>query len=85
MVSKLNKKIPKNITFEEALAALEEQVKLLEEGQLALEESLEVYKYAMDLGAVCQGKLEGARQEVEKITAAADGDYKREPFTLPEG
>ena len=38
------KKISKNITFEEALALLEEQVRLLEGGDLSLEESLEVFK-----------------------------------------
>ena len=43
------KKIAKNIKFEEALAELEEQVRLLESGELSLEESLEVYKYGVEL------------------------------------
>ncbi len=84
MGTRSNRKAAKNITFEGALAALEEQVKLLEEGQLTLEESLEVYKYAMELGAICRKKLEGAKQEVEKIVAAGGEDYKTETFAPRE-
>ena len=38
------KKSLKNLKFDEALAMLEEKVKLLEDGSLPLEESLEVFK-----------------------------------------
>ena len=51
------KKIAKNIKFEEALAELEEQVRLLESGELSLEESLDVYKYGVELSKVCSGKI----------------------------
>ena len=39
------KKIAKRTKFEEASAELEEQVRLLESGELSLEDSREVYKY----------------------------------------
>ena len=74
------KKIAKNIKFEEALAELEEQVRLLESGELSLEQSLEVFKYGIELSKICMGKLDTVKQEVEKIVATSDDDYKLETF-----
>ena len=81
------KKIAKNIKFEEALAELEEQVRLLESGELSLEDSLEVYKYGVELSMVCSGKLEAVKQEVEKSVVADgdDDDYRLAPFQDLEG
>ena len=81
------KKVAKNIKFEEALAELEEQVRLLESGELSLEESLAAYKYGVELSKVCSEKLEAVKQEVEKIVVA-DGDddgYRLAPFQDLEG
>lgn len=74
------KKIAKNIKFEEALAELEEQVRLLESGELSLEQSLDVFKYGIELSKVCMGKLDTVKQEVEKIVAVSDDEYKLETF-----
>ena len=74
------KKIAKNIKFEEALEELEEQVRLLESGELSLEQSLEVFKYGIELSKICMGKLDTVKQEVEKIVTASDDDYKLETF-----
>ena len=81
------KKIAKNIKFEEALAELEEQVRLLESGELALEESLDVYKYGVELSKVCAGKLEAVKREVEKIviTDSNEAGFELEPFQDVEG
>ena len=81
------KKIAKNIKFEEALAELEEQVRLLESGELSLEESLDVYKYGVELSKVCAGKLEALKQEVEKIviTDSNEAGFELEPFQDVEG
>ena len=81
------KKIAKNIKLEEALAELEEQVRLLESGELSLEESLDAYKYGVELSKVCSGKLESVKQEVATIvvTDSIDVGYKLEPFQDVEG
>lgn len=81
------KKIAKNIKFEEALAELEEQVRLLESGELSLEESLDIYKYGVELSKVCAGKLEAVKQEVEKIviTDSNEAGFELEPFQDVEG
>ena len=46
------KKIAKNIKFEDALSELEEQVQLLESGELPLDKALEVLKYGVELSRV---------------------------------
>ena len=76
------KKIPKNIKFEEALSELETQVRLLESGELALEESLEVFKYGVELSKICSSKLDKVKQEVEKIIRddEAEDGYWLEKF-----
>ena len=74
------KKIAKNIKFEEALTELEEQVRLLESGELSLEQSLDVFKYGIELSKICMGKLDTVKQEVEKIVAISDEEYKLETF-----
>ena len=74
------KKIAKNIKFEEALVELEEQVRLLESGELSLEQSLDVFKYGIELSKICMGKLDTVKQEVEKIVATRDEEYKLETF-----
>lgn len=76
------KKIPKNIKFEDALNELENQVRLLESGELALEESLEVFRYGVELSKVCSSKLETVKQEVEKIIRNdnAEEGYELEKF-----
>ena len=61
------KKVAKNIKFEEALAELEEQVRLLESGELSLEESLAAYKYGVELSKVCSDKLEAVRSEERRV------------------
>ncbi|MDY4921234.1 MAG: exodeoxyribonuclease VII small subunit [Phascolarctobacterium sp.] len=76
------KKIAKNIKFEDALAELEEQVRLLESGELSLEDSLDVYKYGVELSKICTAKLDLVKQEVEKIVIndANDAGFELEPF-----
>lgn len=76
------KKIAKNIKFEDALSELEQQVKLLESGELPLEEALDIFRYGVELSKVCTSKLETVKQEVEKIvvTSGGDADYKLEAF-----
>lgn len=76
------KKIAKNIKFEDALTELEAQVKLLESGDLPLEQALDVFKYGVELSKVCNSRLATVKQEVEKIvvTPGDDADYKLEAF-----
>lgn len=76
------RKIAKNIKFEDALSELEEQVKLLESGELSLEQSLDVFKHGIELSKVCMNKLDTVKREVEKIVVAegSSDQYKLEVF-----
>ncbi len=56
------KKAQKN--FESALMALENIVTRLEQGDIALEESIKNYKEGMDLAAYCLSVLKKAEQEI---------------------
>jgi exodeoxyribonuclease VII small subunit len=61
-----------DLSFEQALAALEETVSDLEAGELTLEESLELFERGQSLAAYCNELLEKASLRVEQLTA--DGE-----------
>ncbi len=57
------------MTFEEAMAALEQVVGQLERGDVALEASIALYERGAALKAHCAGKLRDAEEKVELIRA----------------
>jgi exodeoxyribonuclease VII small subunit len=61
-----------DLSFEQALAALEETVSELESGELTLEESLELFERGQRLATYCNELLEKASLRVEQLTA--DGE-----------
>lgn len=58
------------MTFEEAMAALEQVVGQLERGDVALEQSIALYERGAQLRAHCAGRLKDAEEKVEMIRAA---------------
>ena len=60
------------LTFEQALVALEETVALLEAGDLALEDSLALFERGQRLADYCSKLLNEASLRVEQLTA--DGE-----------
>ena len=61
------------LTFEEALAALEQVVSQLEGGQVPLEQSIALYERGDALKKHCDAKLGEAELKVEKIVTGDDG------------
>ena len=57
------------MTFEVAMAELEEVVRKLESGSVALEESIALYERGAALKAHCDAKLRAAEEKVELIRA----------------
>lgn len=55
-------------TFEEALTRLEEVVKLLEDGQLPLEEALTLFGEGVELANTCNSLLGQAEQRINMLT-----------------
>lgn len=67
------------LSFEKALAELEEIVRKLEEGQVALEESIALYERGAALKAHCEAKLKAAQEKIEKIVVDDSGAVRAEP------
>lgn len=67
------------MTFEQALAELEQIVARLESGQAPLEDSIRLYERGATLKAHCETRLEAARLRVEKIVMGAGGAPDAEP------
>lgn len=61
------------LTFEQALAELEQIVARLESGQAPLEDSIRMYERGAALKSHCETRLEAARLRVEKIVVGAQG------------
>ena len=61
------------LSFEQALAELESIVDRLETGDVALEESIEIYQRGAQLRAYCDEKLKTAQARIEKITGDGTG------------
>ncbi len=62
------------MTFEEAMKRLEEIVRELEDGQLPLEKSLELFSEGINISKFCQASLEDAEQRIMVLTA--EGELK---------
>ncbi len=78
------KKSGESISFEEALLQLEETVAKLEQGDLKLDEAMELFGRGVELAADCNKKLASAQQRVEKIMQDAKGDLFLQPMVLTE-
>jgi exodeoxyribonuclease VII small subunit len=61
------------MSFEDALAELEETVRSLEGGKGKLEDAITAYERGAQLKAHCEKKLKEAQAKVEKISLGADG------------
>ena len=61
------------LSFEDALAQLEEIVGKLEKGQVPLEESIRIYERGEALKAHCEKLLSAAEKRIEKIRLDRQG------------
>ena len=61
------------MSFEEALRALEDVVRRLETGEVPLEESIDLYERGEQLRKHCQARLDAAQARIEKIVQGPDG------------
>jgi exodeoxyribonuclease VII small subunit len=66
--------------FETALAELESVVKSLEQGDLPLERSLELFERGVELTRFCHARLEEAERRIELLTER--GELKPAPASL---
>lgn len=77
--------LPPDITamsFEDALAELEQIVKRLEAGSGKLNDAITAYERGALLKRHCEAKLREAQARVDKIVVGADGTVATEPASL---
>jgi len=68
------------MSFEDALAELEQIVRGLESGQQKLEEAISAYERGVALRRHCEAKLEEAEARVQVIVQRADGSLGTRPM-----
>ena len=69
-----------NKTFEESMQRLEQIVRAMERGDVALEESLKLFQEGTELVRSCNKLLDEAQLQVKKIMTAPDGSPGEEEF-----
>lgn len=69
-----------NQTFEASMTRLEQIVRTMERGDVALEESLKLFQEGTDLIRNCQKLLDDAQLQIKKIMTAPDGSPVEEEF-----
>ena len=71
---------PANKSFEESMARLEQIVRAMERGDVALEESLKLFQEGTELVRNCGKLLDEAELQVKKIVTDAAGNPVEEAF-----
>lgn len=70
-----------NASFESNMQRLEQIVRAMERGDVALDESLKLFREGTELVRSCNELLEKAQLQVKKIMTAPDGSPVEEVFT----
>ena len=70
------------IKFEDALSALEDCVRRLEDGSLGLDEAISAYEEAVKLVKICNDRLQTAEKKVRILTEGQDGSVSDAPFDI---
>ncbi len=70
-----------NMTFEAAMARLEEIVRALEGGNTPLDASLALFEEGVALVKLCNNRLDHAEQQVKILTMGEDGNMTERDMT----
>ena len=68
-------------SFEKSLADLERIVGKLEDGDLPLEESLELFEKGIKLSRECRSRLANAERRIEILMKDSNGDLAAEEYS----
>ena len=69
-----------NMNFEQSMQRLEQIVRAMERGDVALDESLKLFQEGTELVRSCGKLLDEAELQIKKVTASADGSPQMEDF-----
>ena len=70
----------KNATFESNMQRLEQIVRAMERGDVALDESLKLFDEGTALVRSCEKLLDEAQLQIEKVVKGSDGNPTFEEF-----
>lgn len=70
----------KKVTFEQAMARLEEIVRLLEKGDAPLEDSMRLFEEGAKLARTLGVQLDQAEQKISLMAQDAQGAITAQPF-----
>ena len=73
------KKVKKQ-TFEEAITELEATVNRLEQDDISLDDSLELFTRGVELSGVCRKILDDIEGRIVKLVESGSGELKEEAF-----
>lgn len=63
----------KSVSFEKAIAELEEIVKKLEKGELSLDESIDCFQRGVELTKYCSKRLDEAERSITMLVEGENG------------
>ena len=69
-----------SVTFEQAIARLDEIVKSLEDGKAPLDDLLSVYEEGVSLLRICNSKLDNAELKIKMLSKNPDGTVTETDF-----
>ena len=69
-----------NMSFEAAMQRLEQIVRAMERGDVALEESLKLFQEGTELVRSCAKLLDDAQMQIKTVMTAPDGSPVMEDF-----
>jgi exodeoxyribonuclease VII small subunit len=72
------------LSFEAAMVRLESIVEQLENGDVPLEQAIELFQEGMLLSKTCNTKLNQVERKIEMLTEQ-DGEWVTEPFQVEAG
>jgi exodeoxyribonuclease VII small subunit len=71
-----------NLSFEGALAELEDIVRKLESGNIPLESAIDLYSRGNFLRSYCEKRLAEAKLRIEQIVVSQDGNIELKPVEI---
>lgn len=68
----------KSLTFEEAMAQLDQALKVLSQGEIPLEQAVTQYKLGLDMAGLCQKMLSQAEGEIKVLQNGVEQTFQVE-------
>ena len=72
-ITNLDDEALKSLSYEQALAALEQVVGRLESGDITLDESMSLFRKGMILSGICAEKLASIEKQITQLLEKQDG------------